>query len=160
MSLTPGESDGVVKVAGVLLHVSGFAKQTKTDDIHAVFSTALNCEPTDIEVIWADDNSLFVSVKHEAASKLCSDSTNEASVWAAISSNLEAPLAAMCEKERAAHVAYMEANAGSDEKTFSPWKVSLYSDYVAQKLERKRSLDGNGGASAANTPAAKRVKVA
>ncbi|CAM9190358.1 unnamed protein product, partial [Ectocarpus fasciculatus] len=62
MSLNPGESDGPVKVTGLIYQVTGFAKETKTDDIHGVFTKAFECEVTAVEVMWVDNNAFFVVI--------------------------------------------------------------------------------------------------
>jgi hypothetical protein len=171
MTLTPGDVDGVMKVKGTLFNVSGFAKFTKTDDLLTVFSKAFGSEtPAGIDVIWADDNSVYVAVSDAIMTSFCSASgitgiaTDEA--VAAMHASIAEQLGPVCEREQASATAAAAALAAAvgegaetpEALTLSPWRVVLFSTYLAEKLERLGAKDGEeaGGA----TPSSKRQRVA
>ena len=157
MSLTPGNIDGLIKVKGIIFNVSGFAKYTKTDDVLTVFSTALGSESVGIDVIWVDDNSLFVVISSAVANKFCLDhghldvaissdgGLSDENASLALTTSIEEQLEVVCERERAATMSVVSPVPEGSEKTTTdvevvPWRVEFYSTYLAEKLDLETKI--------------------
>ena len=61
MDLDPSQPNGWLKIKGTLLHLGQFASDTKNDAILAIF-TAAGYQMNQLEVLWIDGTSTFVSV--------------------------------------------------------------------------------------------------
>lgn len=141
MSLIPGASDGPIKVNGFLYNVTGFAKETKTGNIHEVFSKAFDCEVSSIEVIWVDDNSFFVVVSPSACKNLCerngigdSTSSDASTLYALRIAEQTNPFH---EKAKAETAAAEEVGAVVSEPR--PWVVLPYAEYLSNKVAKNLS---------------------
>ena len=165
MSLLPEDPDGIVKVKGLIYNVTGFARETKTEDIHAVFSRAFACETTDIDVVWVDDNAFFVVISHRATEKLCVDngiSEGEETALALYATRISEQTGLMYDKARAEVAAAEDVGVATSEAR--QWEVLPFAEYLAakeaKKEDGKRALDEAGAGADALTPAAKRPRTA
>eukprot|EP00596_Hydrurales_sp_CCMP1899_P000518 CAMPEP_0119039126 /NCGR_PEP_ID=MMETSP1177-20130426/8452_1 /TAXON_ID=2985 /ORGANISM="Ochromonas sp, Strain CCMP1899" /LENGTH=545 /DNA_ID=CAMNT_0007002611 /DNA_START=63 /DNA_END=1700 /DNA_ORIENTATION=+ len=61
MDLDPNRPNGWIKVVGVLLHISNFSVDTKTETILGVFTSA-DYELNKLDVTWIDGTSTFIAV--------------------------------------------------------------------------------------------------
>lgn len=131
----------------LLSRLSGFPLSTKTEDVVAIFTDALSCDVSSIEVTWVDDFSVFVIVSQEILARFSSDK--------AIQEVLQQKLDLLQQKiDEEAKIQAEEllqssvdvigdteiAGADGTKKAESSveiprrWDVALYSDYLESKL--------------------------
>ena len=81
MDLDPTHSNGFLKYKGAIVHISKFDKSVNTKHILAPFIEA-GVKLEDLEVIWVDDEGLFVSISSVKHWDEVKNSLNFPNEWA------------------------------------------------------------------------------
>ena len=121
---------------------------TKNDDILAIFTEALSCDVTSVEIIWVDDFSAFAVVSQAILTVFLSDKAVQEALQqkvASLQEKLDEEARVQAEELRQTTIEASGETENLDTETASKvdtlavvstrrWEVILYSEYLESKL--------------------------